>query len=598
MINRLIFALALMGVATPAFAQNVRVSDLPAAAPLSGTEKIPAAQTGTTVAVTPNQIVTLAGDTFQPKDPDLTAIAALTTTPTGRDVLTAADAAAIRTKAGVVAIGASGSASDLTSGTVPAARMPAFTGDVTSSAGSVALTIANDSVSNAKLANVATGTIRGRVTAGTGDPEDLTGTQATTLLDTFTSGLKGLAPASGGGTANYLRADGTWATPPVGTGTVTSVSVVSANGFSGSVATATTTPAITLTLTDPELSSIAGLTSAADKVPYYTGSGTASLADLTSTARTLLDDTSVSAMRTTLGAAANADIQIFDASGTWNKPTGAKVVRVIAFGAGGGGGGGARQPAGTATSGGGGGGGGMVQDVLFDAGALGSSVTVTIGAAGTGGTGATTDAVGGNGGQGGATSFGANLFAYGGGGGAGGQIAANAGGGGGPGFYQNGGSSTNSTNGTAGSGQGVAGNAAGTFLGGGGAQGNNGAAGSTGGASGPFGSAGGGSGGGISAANATSSGGGSGRSLRYQNATPPQGGAAGVAGNTAASVVSTQGSVGGGGGGSSTTADGGAGGAGQAAGGGGGGGGSAQTGFNGGNGAAGGQGRVIVVTSF
>lgn len=33
----------------------------------------------------------------------------------------------------------------------------------------------------------------------------------TALLNTFTSTLKGLAPASGGGTANFLRADGTWA---------------------------------------------------------------------------------------------------------------------------------------------------------------------------------------------------------------------------------------------------------------------------------------------------------------------------------------------------------------------------------------------------
>jgi hypothetical protein len=82
------------------------------------------------------------------------------------------------------------------------------TGDVT---GATALTIANDAVSNAKLANMATATIKGRTTAGTGDPEDLTATQATALLDTFTSGAKGLAPASGGGTTNFLRADGTWA---------------------------------------------------------------------------------------------------------------------------------------------------------------------------------------------------------------------------------------------------------------------------------------------------------------------------------------------------------------------------------------------------
>jgi len=39
----------------------------------------------------------------------------------------------------------------------------------------------------------------------------------------------------------------TWSTIGLGTGTVTSVSVVSANGFAGTVATATTTPAITLT---------------------------------------------------------------------------------------------------------------------------------------------------------------------------------------------------------------------------------------------------------------------------------------------------------------------------------------------------------------
>jgi len=38
----------------------------------------------------------------------------------------------------------------------------------------------------------------------------------TALLDAFTSGAKGLAPASGGGTANFLRADGSWATPATG----------------------------------------------------------------------------------------------------------------------------------------------------------------------------------------------------------------------------------------------------------------------------------------------------------------------------------------------------------------------------------------------
>lgn len=99
------------------------------------------------------------------------------------------------------------------------------TGDVT---GATALTIAADAVSNAKLANMATATLKGRTTAGTGDPEDLTGTQATALLDTFTSGAKGLVPASGGGTTAFLRADGTFAVPAGGGGGATDLTYVAA----------------------------------------------------------------------------------------------------------------------------------------------------------------------------------------------------------------------------------------------------------------------------------------------------------------------------------------------------------------------------------
>jgi hypothetical protein len=49
-----------------------------------------------------------------------------------------------------------------------------------------------------------------------------------TRLSTFTSSTAGLVPASGGGTANFLRADGTFAPPPGGGGgsTVEKVTVV------------------------------------------------------------------------------------------------------------------------------------------------------------------------------------------------------------------------------------------------------------------------------------------------------------------------------------------------------------------------------------
>jgi len=112
----------------------------------------------------------------------------------------------------------------------------ALIGDVTASQGSNTTVIANDAVTtvkildnnvtNAKLAQVATATFKGRVTAGTGDPEDLTGTQATALLDTFTSSLQGLVPASGGGTRNYARADGTWAAPAQGSSVTSDTDIV------------------------------------------------------------------------------------------------------------------------------------------------------------------------------------------------------------------------------------------------------------------------------------------------------------------------------------------------------------------------------------
>jgi hypothetical protein len=93
--------------------------------------------------------------------------------------------------------------------------------------------------------------------------------EATALLNVFTSLLKGLTPASGGGTTNFLRADGTWAAPASGLPAGSSLQVLQNVSVTNAALTGTLPIDDTVPLSsdgDEVLSQAITLSAAANKV--------------------------------------------------------------------------------------------------------------------------------------------------------------------------------------------------------------------------------------------------------------------------------------------------------------------------------------------
>ena len=87
-----------------------------------------------------------------------------------------------------------------------------LTGPITSIGNATA--IGANVINNGMLSQTTSKIFKGRNSAGTGEVEDLTASQATSMLDVFSDKANGVVPASGGGTTNFLRADGVFAAPP------------------------------------------------------------------------------------------------------------------------------------------------------------------------------------------------------------------------------------------------------------------------------------------------------------------------------------------------------------------------------------------------
>ncbi len=151
---------------------------------------------------------------------------------------------------------------------------------------------------------------------------------------------------------------------------------------------------------DATLTALAGLATAADKLPYFTGNDTASLTTLTNVGRNILAKASTQEVIQYLGLSDASgyvgrwlNTRVFTSSGTYTPTPGIKRIRVTITGGGGGGGGCKAISHNETFFGAGGGAGGTIISIMTP---TQNSYPVTIGAGGAGGVSATNGTSGGN----------------------------------------------------------------------------------------------------------------------------------------------------------------------------------------------------------